>query len=412
MPDNADQAAELRRSPVGAGALGQCYSSCAKSAAPARETSVADVGARQEVRMNTRTYSRRELYEQVWAEPIRKLAPRCGISDVALAKMCRRLGIPLPGVGYWTKVACGHQIARPPLPPPTIEQPEEVVVEQVEPRARSAAAVAEPIPDVRVGDQLRDPHQLVVKTKTLATDCRKDLDGRICVRARGGLDTIVGAGTLSRALRIMDAILKKLERSGHKVGVEKERPFPTYVEIRGQRVAFQLREGAIRTKRLATDRDPYPYLAFDSQPNGVLTLEIKEYLDGERKVWRDGKRHPLEEQLGRFVVGLERAAICLEARHQRFLKAELERQAERIRQAELAECRREEQEKVDELLEQLSSWRKSEALRSFVAATRAAAIDRYGRVEVGSELYSWIKWALSVADRLDPLVELDGGSIE
>lgn len=309
-----------------------------------------------------------------------------------------------------TKIACGHQIARPPLPPPTIEQPEEVVVEQVEPRARSAAAVAEPIPDVKVGDQLRDPHQLVVKTKTLAKDCRKDLDGRICVRARGGLDTIVGVCSLGRALRIMDAILKHLECSGHKVGVDKQRPFSTYVEIWRQRVAFQLREGVIRTKRLATEGNPYPYPAFDSQPNGVFTLEIKEYLDGERKVWRDGKRHPLEEQLGRFVVGLERAAICLEARHERFLKAELERQAERIRQAELEERRREEQEKVEDLLEQVASWQQSEALRSFVAATRTKAVNRYGRVEMGSALDHWIKWALSVADRLDPLLDMDEGS--
>ena len=32
--------------------------------------------------------SREELYTQVWAEPMTKLAQRCGLSDRGLAKIC------------------------------------------------------------------------------------------------------------------------------------------------------------------------------------------------------------------------------------------------------------------------------------------------------------------------------------
>jgi hypothetical protein len=352
-----------------------------------------------------RVYRRSELYEQVWAEPIRKLAPRYGVSDVALAKMCRRLGIPLPGVGHWTKVACGHRIVPPPLPPATAEQPDEVVVEPAEPKPPAPAVITVPVPVVRVGDQLRDPHPLIVRTKGLLSKNRHDNDGRILVRAWGGLDTLVVPARLGRALRIMDAILKHLERAGHKTGVEKERPFSTYALIKGQHVAFQLREGVIRTERPPTEKDPYPYPSFDSEPNGVFTLEIKEHLDGERKVWRDRKR-PLEEKLGSFVVGLERAATCLEAQHQRFLEAERERVAERIRREEAETRRRDEKRKVDELMEQLSSWRKSESLRSFVDAARTAAVSKYGKAEAEERLGDWMKWALGVADQLDPLRDL------
>ena len=353
----------------------------------------------------TRIYRRSELYDQVWTEPIRKLAPRYGVSDVALAKMCRRLGIPLPGVGHWTKVACGHHIERPSLPPATSEQPEEVVVEYSEPRVR-AGIDSGPIPVVTVVDQLRNPHPLVLKTQTLVKASGKDPDGRFYVRSRGGLDAIVGPSSLSRALKIMDAILNYLEKSGYEVGVAKARPFSTYVAIRNRRVAFQLREGVLRTKRPPTEKDPYPYPAFDSQPNGTFTLEIKEYLDGERKVWRDGERRLLEEQLGSFIVGLNRAAAYLEAQHERFVEAERERQAEQVRREELETRRREEQRRVDELMQQLSSWQKSEALRAFVAATQAAALERDGPIQEGSALDNWIKWALSVADRFDPLQSL------
>src|SRR5580704_12831117 len=61
------------------------------------------------------TWNRQELYEKVWQFPLRKLAVEYGISDVGLAKVCRKLEIPLPGLGHWTRIACGHTIARPPL---------------------------------------------------------------------------------------------------------------------------------------------------------------------------------------------------------------------------------------------------------------------------------------------------------
>lgn len=63
-------------------------------------------------------FNREKLYEQVWSQPVRKVAAEYGISDVALAKTCRKLKIPRPGRGYWAKVAAGKRIkARPPLAP-------------------------------------------------------------------------------------------------------------------------------------------------------------------------------------------------------------------------------------------------------------------------------------------------------
>ncbi len=38
-----------------------------------------------------------ELFEKVWQTPMIKLAHNIGVSDVAVAKACRKAGIPLPG---------------------------------------------------------------------------------------------------------------------------------------------------------------------------------------------------------------------------------------------------------------------------------------------------------------------------
>src|SRR5690349_19734784 len=62
------------------------------------------------------TLSREDLYELVWSKPMRDLAADFGISDVGLAKRCRRLGIPVPGRGYWARVDAGQQPHRPKLP--------------------------------------------------------------------------------------------------------------------------------------------------------------------------------------------------------------------------------------------------------------------------------------------------------
>lgn len=58
------------------------------------------------------------LYDAAWPQPIRKLAAKCKVSDVALAKTCRKLKVPVPGRGYWAKLAAGKPLhRRPPLPP-------------------------------------------------------------------------------------------------------------------------------------------------------------------------------------------------------------------------------------------------------------------------------------------------------
>jgi predicted transcriptional regulator of viral defense system len=49
------------------------------------------------------SWDRQSLEQEVWAEPLKQLARRYGVSDVALAKRCRKLGIALPGRGYWAK---------------------------------------------------------------------------------------------------------------------------------------------------------------------------------------------------------------------------------------------------------------------------------------------------------------------
>jgi hypothetical protein len=71
----------------------------------------------------TRQLTREQLFELVWSSPVSKVASTLGLSDVGLAKRCKREGIPLPPRGYWAKHAAGHAPSRPSLPPKPEPQP-------------------------------------------------------------------------------------------------------------------------------------------------------------------------------------------------------------------------------------------------------------------------------------------------
>jgi len=65
--------------------------------------------------LDRKLWSRAELYNEVWNQPLVKLARKYGISDVALGKACRKLRIPHPGRGDWAKRKVGKAVKQVPL---------------------------------------------------------------------------------------------------------------------------------------------------------------------------------------------------------------------------------------------------------------------------------------------------------
>lgn len=65
---------------------------------------------------NPLTLSRQELYDLVWSKPVTEVAKELGLSDVAVAKRCRQVEVPVPPRGYWARVSAGQTPERTPLP--------------------------------------------------------------------------------------------------------------------------------------------------------------------------------------------------------------------------------------------------------------------------------------------------------
>ena len=113
--------------------------------------------------------SREVLYEEVWGDPATIVAPRYGLSDVGLLKTCKKLHIPVPGRGYWARIAAGRPARKPALPAiaagsrvplgPTPLSPDEVAL-----RARVQEAVQQTRESqalMGVPSELVEPHTLV-----------------------------------------------------------------------------------------------------------------------------------------------------------------------------------------------------------------------------------------------------------
>ena len=60
--------------------------------------------------------TREELFELVWSTSVLAAAKRFGVSDTFMARVCRRMDVPRPPLGYPTLVRLGRAPPRPTLP--------------------------------------------------------------------------------------------------------------------------------------------------------------------------------------------------------------------------------------------------------------------------------------------------------
>lgn len=282
--------------------------------------------AKERARVLRVRISREQLYAEIWAEPAVKVAERYGVSDVAVAKWCRRLNVPRPGRGYWACRAAGQAMRQPPLPERRSGEPR--FVHRPEPRRKGppppAAAPGlerfrQPIPVPEVPEP---EHVVVAQTRrALAT---ADTDEYGLLRPHGGedLDVYVAEASVTRALRIMNAIVRSLECAGFGVEVcaGSDRPTSrngcrTYAVFGDERIPFALTEGTERVERPPNDeeraamrRNPWktrgPF--YSHRPTGQLCLQIEGGLagDGRRRNWSDSSQRRLESMLHSFFRGL------------------------------------------------------------------------------------------------------------
>jgi hypothetical protein len=359
-----------------------------------------------------RTLTRAELYEKVWTTPVRTLAAEFGISDRGLAKICERLDVPRPGVGYWARIQHRQEPKRVALPARKNGVPETVEIRRSVEGPVEDGQPPPPRPEppvVVVGTTLASPHPTVRAIQTALGETTADADGILVLRGNHQTPIRLTTASRQRALLLLDALFKGLAARGHAVVLDAKSVdrFTTYslqTVVAGQKLGLSLMERTSQTVRseeeLAKLRRRHLFAsehAFTATGRPVLVAG-RHYHTGGRS-WSDGRRQRLESVLGEIVLGIEELA-AFEAEEERQREAQRRAEAAEARQRQIAAQRAEhERALTKDLTDMANAWADAKNLRAFLTAVEEGV-----PAEFKTEGFrAWVDWARARVEAVDPL---------
>lgn len=363
------------------------------------------------------SFTRKELYDQVWSIPMIKLAKKYGLSGRGLSKICNKHDIPCPPRGYWAKLQAGKKVKKIPLP--STESTDAIRLEDSpgeKPEKKIADDFVEKnkIESIPVKKTLKGAHPLIKKTSDYFKTVSKKVDEMLEPPIDKYLDITVSPGALRRGLLIMDAVIRVLDSKGFPVVIENSR---TQVKIFDISIQIQLKEEYKTVPKKPKDHNlewnyqfgytnKYSPYSYDRIPSGVLCLSIDEWVGGpgtQQKNWRDIKSAVLEDRLPKFISGLiQIAAIKSEETRQRKEEERLREEHKKILQQKVDEYNFE-KERVSGLLEDSDNWNKAFVLRQYIAEVEKCLKNGESISFIEGSVEAWMEWAKNQADRLDPL---------
>ena len=365
--------------------------------------------------METVVYNRQKIYGEVWTEPVTTVAKIYGISDVALRKHCKTLLVPLPPRGYWARVNAGGKLKKPKLP--KYEGHDNLYVrknitsqdKKVEGNDilnflpfEQKEKVYEICKNVKVEEVLERPHFLIKETgKYLKARKRDEYPNKDQV-----LNLSASKENIDRAFRIMDAILKALEKMGYKI---KNKFYETRICIGKEDISIRLREKINRIEHKPTEEEIrkqskgfYYIPVYDEIPTGEFILSIEEYFQG-RKNWRDTETKKLEDKIGEFIIYLIKAGEQIRIRHEEIEERHRKYEEEMVQKNHLQQLRENELKKFNNLSEEAENYKKSIILNEYIVALEKQ-VENIAHMDEKNKLLEYINWAKEKTDWVNPLI--------
>lgn len=377
------------------------------------------------------SFTREELYQLVWSEPMIQLAKRFGLSDVGLAKACRRAAIPVPERGYWAKRQAGKPTARQPLPPrgPGVHDvvefggrnswsygtmTDELIRKEIPPPPTFpedigdvAGRMRKMVGKVTVPKTLTKPHPAIARL--LEEDQRRREKQASSPYPLSWDNPLFDSVLERRRLRIINAVFLAMARCGMKPSVRGREARELGVQVGDTYVSFTL-DRMVKNSRSARTGSTK-----DKPSAERLRFQIKSWPWAEetRTSWEDSEETTIERHVEEIVVGLIVAGEVqyresVLRRHQMMVerKAELEEEARRRKEEEERRERerqiKEQKERAERLLNEALSHRQAADVRAYVEAVRTANASASDPLPQ-EKIEAWATWALSEADRIDPI---------
>lgn len=372
-------------------------------------------------------FTRQQLYELVWSEPISVVAKRVGISDVGLRKNCVAMNIPVPERGYWARKRAGQAVRKAILPERELGQADQVTIgRETAPWYERNATVEEPGPlrefpealeevrararrllgRVAASRDLAKPHRIIARL--LGEDARRAEQIKTTPYAweQPRFNTQEGR----RLLRFLNGLFLALARAGANVNIQGKDPIEWWVRVGNTSISIEVDQ----YRKKATGRAVRNHGTGKPEVHFRLALkQIPEFPDLPN-VWEDEPDNPIEKRIADIAteilvageMGYRAWVISCHSwqveRYEKYVREEQAKreEAERLRKEELL---RRAAAKRRRLIRAARNWRLATDLRAFASAVQALQAE-VPRREEDDATAEWVAWAMNQADQIDPLV--------
>ncbi len=338
------------------------------------------------------TFSREELYDLVWAEPIAHIAQKHNINAADIRKACKTMGIPLPQMGYWQKIKFGKQLKIETLPKEYAGNTSITLHKTVDRKNKKQLNELLLAPEFVVPNKLTNPDKLVIAAKSAIAENKYKDKGRACTQ-RGYLNITVSNQYVERALLFMNTLIKLLRSKTYNLIV---RDNGTYAVVDGEEIKVSFVE-KVKRKMI-----PGPHWnTAEYTPSGILAFRI----DGESYglnsyEWKDG-REKIEQKLDAILSKLEFESKRLKDEREKWRLIREQSERERLDKVERQKNRDNELNKFKELLMKSKRHQEVVAIRAYIDAIEKSTIGR----EPMQEIVDWILWAREKANWYDPMID-------
>lgn len=360
-----------------------------------------------------------ELYERVWSKPLTENAKDLGLSDVGLAKRCRREGIPLPPQGYWLMAPGPERDAlKEPLPAELQKSGRHLQFRFQPPDVAAKVQAARDEVEVNLEERgvsegnVREANRYVRAMRAAVDVRKKDERGILECRRKLPVPLRVSPEQLDRAMTLASRLIARFLALGFAVRQSEEHAGLVSIQVRGAWYSFWLEEHSTKTERPLTAKEekearerPYYYIVdrWIFRPSGKIVVRLCHdlYNFGERS-WSDGAT-AIEERSSEIVLD-----IVAFAESERIASEKREEEERRSRVRYLIEARRQHREmyaamKIRHLKRQARDFAKAQMLEQYIAAVASADTLTVPALVDDEARRAWLEWASGVARSVNPI---------
>ncbi len=380
-------------------------------------------------------FERNRLYDEIWEISLTGVAKKYGLNYTKLVQVCKENDIPYPSSSYWTKKNMRLDFSN-----DIIELPKSEVKEVEIPLKVSGVLidskvsdkdkfvtefnllsflsdeekrkVAEVIYDLNI-DNYKKNHKIITEYKNKKKEERREERKANYLNPYYNIHNYVEKGYFEniskfekdRCMKVLSAIYYAIEELGGEVNKDFSLTIrDEHVELEIEELKDQVKHELTKeeAKQLLEYEDRKKVFTYASKPNirkydyvhnGKLKMTC-----GNRKYIRETDKVKLEDKLGDIIIKLYEQSE--EVKVERLAREERERkyQEEEERKEKIRNAKKNEAQKVKELLNLAEDYRIAYEIRNYINAISS-------QDNLSNEMKDWIKWASKKADWFDPIID-------